>query len=178
MGEPLLIGKGEAAVYLQPAMANRHGAGPVSSAQRHPIIESSVGTQEGYDDEVDRRSADEILQARAEQAARLSERETQQSSRSLIPRRSESGRQTMLEALGKSAMRRIGTQNWTSDRPRSAGLSVGKSVLAQCVPRSEEPSQQTATHRRTARNIAFTCRVVRGSMPLPERVVCCIVIGQ
>jgi DNA double-strand break repair helicase HerA and related ATPase len=84
----------------------RSRIGPVSIQERQSVIVASV-LHGVYDEEIDRHSAYEILQARAEQVARQAERELPPPSASTHSGR---GRQTMLEALGKSAMRSIGTQ--------------------------------------------------------------------
>jgi DNA helicase HerA-like ATPase len=84
----------------------RSRIGPVSIQERQSVIAASV-LHGVYDEEIDRHSAHEILQARAEQAAHQAERELQPPRSST---RGESGRQTLLEAFGKSAMRSIGTQ--------------------------------------------------------------------
>ncbi len=81
--------------------------GPITAQERQALVAESV-LAGVYEQEVDRHSAYEILQARAEQAAKQAEQETPQRSRSRSVRGR--GRQGMVEAFGKSAMRSIGTQ--------------------------------------------------------------------
>ncbi|MEN8129010.1 MAG: helicase HerA-like domain-containing protein [Pseudomonadota bacterium] len=81
--------------------------GPITAQERQALIAGSV-LKGVYEEEVDRQSAYEILQARAEQAANQAEQEAPQRSRRGSTRGR--GRQGMVEAFGKSAMRSIGTQ--------------------------------------------------------------------
>jgi DNA helicase HerA-like ATPase len=77
--------------------------GPITPEQRQRLIRGSV-VYGSYEQEVDRESAYEILQKRAESAAASQEAEERPShGRS-------SGRQSMFEAFAKSALRAIGSQ--------------------------------------------------------------------
>jgi DNA helicase HerA-like ATPase len=77
--------------------------GPITPAQRQALMRRSL-VQGVYEQAVDRESAYEILQRRAEEAAEAAEQETAaKSNRS-------GGRQGMFEAFAKSALRSIGSQ--------------------------------------------------------------------
>ena len=80
--------------------------GPITPAQRQQMIRDSLvyGT---YEQEVDRESAYEVLQRRAEEVAAAAERESAQKEAS---RSRSSGGQSMFEAFAKSALRSIGSQ--------------------------------------------------------------------
>jgi DNA helicase HerA-like ATPase len=87
--------------------APRSRIGPITEQERQGLISASL-VQGIYEKEIDRHSAYEILQARAEQAVEQVEQKKPQGT---APRsgRGRSG-QSALEAFGKSAMRSIGTQ--------------------------------------------------------------------
>jgi DNA helicase HerA-like ATPase len=80
--------------------------GPITPAQRQRLIRGSLAYG-SYEQEVDRESAYEILQKRAEQAAAAAE---QQAAEKETSRGRSSGGQSMFEAFAKSALRSIGSQ--------------------------------------------------------------------
>ncbi len=83
--------------------------GPITVAQRHALIESSLVTGV-YEKRLDRESAYETLQLMAEQAAVAAESTpvTPDQQRARTPSRG--SRQTAVEAFANSAMRSLGTQ--------------------------------------------------------------------
>ena len=85
--------------------------GGINDAQRQGIIQSSV-LYGHYEKTLDRNSAYELLQARAEQAAEMAEREAEQAAAEREARRQRTARQreTPAEAFAKSAARAIGSQ--------------------------------------------------------------------
>lgn len=87
--------------------APRSRIGPITDQERQGMISASL-VQGIYEREIDRHSAYEILEERANQAADQAEQEEAQDAR---PRSGRGGsRQSALEAFSKSAMRSIGTQ--------------------------------------------------------------------
>ena len=86
----------------------RSRIGPITPDERHQLIQNSL-IQEAYAKDIDRESAYEILTARAEKAAVNVQKE---STDERAQHRSSGGsrHQSVLEALGKSAARSIGTQ--------------------------------------------------------------------
>jgi len=80
--------------------------GPITPAQRQRLIRGSL-VYGSYEQEVDRESAYEVLQKRAELAAATAE---QQAAQQKTSRSRSSGGQSMFEAFAKSALRSLGSQ--------------------------------------------------------------------
>jgi hypothetical protein len=87
----------------------RSRIGPVTPDERHQLIKNSL-IQEAYAKDIDRESAYEILTARAEKAAAATIQKESTDERVMHRASEGSRRQSVLEALGKSAARSIGTQ--------------------------------------------------------------------
>ncbi len=114
VGEALvstLDAKGQPRMVERVLIAPPHGRiGPATLQERKRLIADSV-LQGSYEEEVDRESAYEILQKRAQQAADEAERSVAQTRFGTGPRSARSGgRQGVAEAFIKSAARSIGNQ--------------------------------------------------------------------